>query len=161
MYEYFEPAYEILILNVTLIKEDNRQSEQIFTVGTTISDPTGAVHTATRKLDYEFSGSVLPFRSLLFYPDEQAIPFSFILFEDSFAEELEAFKVTVLSSYEGLYPSFQPPSPGSTTAFQTTQIHIIDNNGKWDYRINLLNQTLLLSSHRSQIVASTSHVKLQ
>lgn len=127
VYEYFEPDDESLITNVTLMSEDNRQSEQIFTVNITSGDPTGAVHAATFGHDYELSSGSQSLH-LIFSINKQIIPPpTFFLWKNSFPEETEAFQMSI--SLDGP-PTFQPPSPGSSTAFQSTQIRIIDNDGE-------------------------------
>ena len=40
LYTFYEPQFEVIIMNVTIIKEDNQMTEQLYSVGVTVSTPT-------------------------------------------------------------------------------------------------------------------------
>ena len=129
-YTYYEPDFDILITNVTIIKEANEISEQFYFVGITVSTPTteganpATLETFTAIGDYSLGGTGNPFRTLAFGPDEQEIKFNFFLYGDNIFEGTEAFRA-IISTVEGT-PTFQDPNIVSLT----TTINIIDDECK-------------------------------
>ena len=129
MYTYYEPQFEILITNVTIIKEANQLTEQLYTVGVIVSTPTTGLNPATletleeRGGDYTLGGGG-SFQQLPFLSDEQEIRFTFDLFGDETAEGTEGFRA-IISTVEGT-PKFQDP----TIASLTTTIRILDDDCK-------------------------------
>lgn len=130
-----EPNTETLITNVTLIKQDDRRSERTFSVGITISDP-GIIPAAQVKTedmlssyDYRLGTTVgAMFVARVFPFNMQVVNFTFFINDDTIPEGIEAFKASSVP-FEG-FPAYQGPSPGSTSAFQTTEIRIVDNECK-------------------------------
>ena len=132
VYTYYEPDFETSITNVTLIKEANQLTEQLYSVGVTLSSPTavGANPATLESIitelgDYTiFGGAGVRFRMLPFFPDQQGISFVFTLLNDELAEGTEAFQATI-STVEGT-PTFRDP----IIASRTTTIRILDNDCK-------------------------------
>ena len=123
----------MLITNVTLVKEDNRVSEQTFGVGITVSNPQN-LSPATLETDdnfisgmydYSLGTSGDTFTVLNFLPNQQSITFDFLLNSDEVPEGIEAFRAS--STPVVGFPTFQAPI---TTAFPSTEIQIIDNDCK-------------------------------
>lgn len=122
---------------VILIKEDDRISEQTFSVIVNIGDPISGLSTASLDTDdgntlYDYS---LEDRNLsfIFTPSIQNHSFVFFLREDNSPEGTEAFRVTSTPDDSSDYPTFQPPmSPGSSirSAYQNAEIQIFDNDSK-------------------------------
>ena len=134
VYEYFEPSSETMFTNVTLLKENNRVSEQTFRVGIVASDPT-SVRPATLETrhsyiyDYRVGsvGQTFILRDLI--PSQQTTAVAFFLNSDDIPEGTEGFVLTSeVDTYNG-HPAFLPPLPTSTTAFQSTTVQIIDDDG--------------------------------
>ena len=124
-YTYYEPDFDETIMNVTLIKEANQLTEQLYSVAITIS-PTG-VNPATSESfseagDYSFGDPEVNYRQLPLHSGRQEVPLVFILFCDFIAEGTEAFQATI-STVEGT-PTFRDP----TVASLSTTIRIIDND---------------------------------
>ena len=131
MYSYLEPDFETLILNVTLIREGNRRTEQIFAVGITVSDPAvGRAATLDEGdfgINYDFRLTAPgAFVTLIFPPVVNSIVFHFFINSDELPEGLEAFQAS--SVPVAGFPNFQ--SPVTNTAFQNTEIQIMDNDCK-------------------------------
>ena len=82
-YTYIEPLSDILIFNVALVKEDNRQSEQTFLVAVTVSSPNleeispATARDGVRLNDYNIAGAPNGFLTLLFPPNLQRRPYVF------------------------------------------------------------------------------------
>ena len=140
MYEYFEPivslSSETVITNLTLVKENNRVSEQIFRVGIVVSDPT-SVRPATLETehsdiyDYRVSSVGQTFILRDFFPLQQTLVVAFILNADDIPEGTEGFTLTSeVEVYDG-FSVFLPPLPTSITAFRSTTIQIIDDDGNF------------------------------
>ena len=70
MYDYFEPNTRTLIENVTLIKEDNRVSEQTFGISITFGDPGAGIRAATLQ---QTSGQTTNFDYVISRPGENTI----------------------------------------------------------------------------------------
>ena len=139
-YEVTEPNShdEEFISNlVYLIRENNRTSEQTFSVDITVGDPGGNIKPATietldinENFDYFFGVPGQTKRNVLFPPTMYRIPFVFGLIPDLGVEGTETFQATSAQVRpSGDYPVFQPPS--GVTAFANTLIHILDNDGKY------------------------------
>ena len=135
-YEFREPESETLITNVTLIKENGRQSEQTFSILISITEPVltppAQIQTQDTLVEYDYRltdgavGATFTFREFL--PDMQAINFTFFVNSDTVFEGVEGFRASS-TPLEG-YPTFLAPVVGSNTAFQTTEILILDNESK-------------------------------
>ncbi len=120
-----------------LIREDNRKSEQTYSVDLTVGDPGGNVKPATletsdinESFDYSFGlpGQIKINR--LFAPTVDRIPFVFSLNPDLAVEGTETFRATSAQvTPSGDFPVFQTPT--GVTAFATTLINILDNDGKY------------------------------
>ena len=127
-YTYFEPDEDILIMNVTIVKEASQLSEQQYSLNVTVSSPTtdglhpAMLETAAEFGDYGLHGG--SFRTLVFHPDQQEIVFLFSLFGDEMPEGVEAFRATI--STVGGTPTFRAP----TMALLTTTIRIMDNDSE-------------------------------
>lgn len=120
---------------MTLVRDDNRLSEQTFGVGITVTDPIGQVtpatlETANTAVSYDYrvaDGSVgQTFFVVQFPPQLESFAFGFFLNSDQLPEGLEGFQVSS-STVQG-FPSFQPPLLTSATAFQFAQILIKDDD---------------------------------
>ena len=99
VYNYFEPEFEQLFLNVTLVKDNNQVSEQTFRVGIVATDPPGITPATlddgtVSSYDYRISTYGVTFRSLVFLYTVPSVTFSFILNGDDLSEGLEGFLLT-------------------------------------------------------------------
>ena len=120
-----------------LIREDNRESEQTYSVDLTVGDPGGNAKPATietsninQTYDYSFGVIDQTKQNRLFAPADDRIAFVFSLNTDLAVEGTEAFRATSAQvTPSGDFPVFQ--SPGGVTAFANTLIHILDNDGKY------------------------------
>ena len=122
---------------VYLIRENNRTTEQTYSVDLTVGDPGGNTKPATietsninQNFDYSLGSTDLTKVNVLFPPTMDKIPFRFSLNPDLAVEGTETFRATsaqVIPS--GYFPVFQIPS--DVNAFATTLIHILDNDGKY------------------------------
>ena len=129
VYSFIEPKSERLFSNVTLIKEDNRRSEQTIHIIASVHSPSSGLRAATLRTpttttyDYRLStpGSS---RTLIFPPDAQSIALPIFINSDDFLEGIEAFEARIIPL--SFFPSFQPPVSGSL--FQNTEIRIIDDD---------------------------------
>ena len=96
-YTYTEPERWTLISNVTLVKENNRQSKQTFSVAVGISSPNlEDVSLATARVggklnDYDIAGAPNGFLTFLFPPTLQRTSYFFPLNPDDVAEGTEVF----------------------------------------------------------------------
>ena len=116
-----------------LIREDNRKSEQTYSVDLTVGEPGGNFKPATiaspntnQSFDYSLG---LP-EDVLFPPTVDRIAFVFSLNPDLAVEGTETFRANSAQvTPSGDFPVFQ--TPAGVTAFATTLIHILDNNGKY------------------------------
>ncbi len=129
--------------NVTLIKEDNRVSEQTFAIQITVGDPDQGVNLATLQqpgqvdegFDYVISTPGQNRIALPFPPDQSAITFTFTLFPDELAEGTEGFRAGIGSAGTP-FATFQLPSATTRPrpmppAFPDTLIRIIDTDSKY------------------------------
>ena len=138
-YEVTEPneAEELITNLVYLIREDNRKSEQTYSVDLTVGDPGGNAKPATietsntnQSFDYSFGLVDQTKQNVFFPPTVDRIPFVFSLNPDLAAEGTETFRATSAQvTPSGDFPVFQ--TPGGVTAFATTLIHILDDDGKY------------------------------
>ena len=138
-YEVTEPNPDDddLISNlVYLIREDNRTSEQTFSVDLIVGDPGGNTKPATietsdvNNFDYSFTVPDQTKQSVQFPPTVYRIPFVFTVAPDLAVEGTETFRATSAQvTPSGDFPVFLTPS--GVTAFATTLIHILDNDGKY------------------------------
>ena len=115
--------------NLTLVKKDNRVSEQTFGVGITVSNPrmlsaaTLETDDDTTNFDYTLGSPGQAFIVLQFLPSQQSITFEFFINSDELPERTEAFQARS-TPVEG-FPTFWSPI---TTAFESTEIQIIDDD---------------------------------
>ena len=120
-----------------LIRENNRKSEQTYSVDLTVGDPGGNTKPATietsdnsESFDYSLGLIGQTKQTILFPPTVDRIAFLFLLNPDLAVEGTETFRVTSAQvTPSGDFPVFQ--TPGGVTAFTTTLIHILDNDGKY------------------------------
>ena len=125
------------------MKENNRVSEQTFRVGIVASDPTSARPATIDPghsdiYDYYFGGGGQTHISRIIYPHQQTIAVSFLLNADDIPEGTEGFMLTSeVEKYNG-FSGFLPPLPTSTTAFRSTMIQIIDDDGNFSYHISAI-----------------------
>ena len=118
-----------------LIKENNQTSEQTYSVDLTVGDPGGNFKSATietsdinENFDYSFGGVGQTKQNVLFPPTMDRIAFVFSLNPDLAVEGTETFRATSAHvTPSGDFPVFQTPS--GVTAFASTLIHILDNDG--------------------------------
>ena len=139
-YEVTEPNPddENVISNlVYLIREDNQKSEQTYSVDLTVGDPGGNTRPATletfdinESFDYSFGSLGQTRQNVLFPSTMDRIAFVFSLNPDLAKEGTETFRATSAQATPiGFFPLYQ--TPGGVTAFATTLIHILDNDGKY------------------------------
>lgn len=117
---------------VFLVKQDDRQSEQTFSVLVIVDNPLSPVLPATLQntdpsveFDYTLGAPGQTASTYLFPPGFSNISFDFSLNGDDLTEGFEAFLASSESS-PGFITSFQMP----TRAFADTQINIMDNDGE-------------------------------
>ena len=122
---------------VYLIRENSRKSEQTYSVDLTVGDPGGNTNPAIIETfdnignyDYSFGFPEQTKQNIRFPPTVDRISFVFSLNPDLSVEETEIFQATSAQvTPSGPYPVFQ--TPAGVTAFATTLIHILDNDGKY------------------------------
>ena len=138
-YDYFEPDFDTIITNLTLIKEDNRLSEQTFGVIVIFHDPGAGVRPATLQesftqetpFDYLIDTPGNDDIVLVFQPFQSEITANFILLSDELPEGTEAFRASV-ESEGGFFPHFQVPGVISVNipAYSSTLVRILDDERK-------------------------------
>lgn len=137
-YEYFEQDSQTLE-HLVLIKENNRTSEQTFSVGVVFSDPGSELLPASLQqisngtnFDYVLDIPGNCYRVLTFGPDQSEVNVSFSLLQDELPENMEGFRASI-SSEGSPFPIFQLPVTNtvSVPAFSTTLIRIQDNDCKY------------------------------
>ena len=118
-----------------LVRENHQRSEQTYSVDFTVGNPRGCkpatIETSDSNKTFDFSFGKLDGakQTILFTPSDDKVPFVFTLNPDSSVEETECFEVTSTQALPICdYPIFQ--SPSGETAFASTLINIIDNDGK-------------------------------
>ena len=110
-------------------------SEQTFRVGVAVSDPgdvrPAAIQTSEGEIpwDYRIGGVGKTFILIDFPAVLHTVTLSLVLNADTVPEGLEGTLLTSSVVSDG-FPTFMPPLPTSTTAFQSTTITIIDDDGK-------------------------------
>ena len=122
---------------VYLIREDNQATEQTYSVDLTVGDPGGNTKPATietsntnQSFDYSLGAIGQTKRNVLFPPTMNRMPFVFSLNPDLIVEGNETFRATSAPvTPSGNFSIFQAPT--GVTAFATTLIHILDNDGKY------------------------------
>lgn len=151
LYQFTEPDLETLFNNITLVKEGNRISEQTFGVFIIASDPTGSISaaqplTTDPSLDYDYSLTGIPdqiFSTRLFPATLQVLSMPIFINGDSIIEGIEAFEVSS-STTDLSFPLFEPPSLDSTSAYQNTQIRILDNDCKFIKLFTLISGPIMI-----------------
>ena len=135
-----------------LIRGNNQITEQTYSVDLTVGDPGGNIKSATietsntsESFDYSFGLPDQTKQNVLFPPPMGRIPFVFSLNPDLAVEGTETFRATSAQvTPSGPYPVFQ--SPTGVTAFANTLIQILDNDGKYQWGMELYNLKLFLSN---------------
>ena len=129
-YNFTEPKNShILIDNVTLIKEGNRQSEQTFNISIRFGDPGTGIHTASSQHTTSDNNPdyVTPFDSVAvfqsFPPHEQVLVINITLLPDDLLEGLEGFRISATP----VFPVYDNP----VSSFTSTLIQIYDSDGKF------------------------------
>ena len=121
-----------------LIRENDQATEQTYSVDLTVGDPgrnfkPATIETSNTNQNFDYSLG-LPDQTkvnVLFPPTVDRISFVFSLKFDLSVEETETFRATSAQvTPSGPYPVFQ--TPAGVTAFATTLIHILDNDGKYE-----------------------------
>ena len=141
LYNFSEPNTRTLIENVTLIKEDNRSTEQTFGITIMFDDPGAGVRSAsiqqnanqTDNFDYVVDVPGNDEISLSFGPDDSEINIAFSLQPDELLEGIESFRV-IISSQGSPFPPFQMPVAipvPNIPAFADTVIRIQDNDSRF------------------------------
>ena len=128
-YTYSESDYvRGSIADVALVTEDNRVSEQTFTVLLLLNDPTeSGVRPATLGLDYRVGRSNLHYLRVLFPAYLKKKAFHFFLVADDIVERIEGF--FVFSSPNDNSVVYTTPNMLSTI-YQSTTIVIEDDDCK-------------------------------
>ncbi len=136
-YDYFEPDSEQFFMNVTLVREGNRLSEQTFAVGITVADPVSGVAATLEtddtgnSYDYRLGGAAgVQFRSIFFPAAAPNITFNFLINTDDLPEGTESFRaLSSVDQSDQRIPAFMTPILG--LAFVNTEIRILDNDCKF------------------------------
>lgn len=136
IYTFLEPDFQLLVTEVTLIKEDDTISEQTFGVIVSVSNPTSTPSASLESTDnatsFDYSlGS--GDTELRFPPNHQSIMFTFFLTPDDLPEGTEGFQASSTSASSSTFPTFQSPLNSDIPdprAFLSTEIQIIDNDCK-------------------------------
>lgn len=144
VYNYFEPTIgQVFVNNVTIIKENNRLSEQTFGLLLTVGDPGEGISAATLQPD---NGQIDGFDYVvnlpgdntalrIFQPNMNSAIFSFFIFADSLIENTEGLRVT-LTSQGAPFPNFALTSDADPAPYPSTLIRIFDAGGKYVYANN-------------------------
>ena len=123
---------------MTLIKEDDRVSEQTFAIALFFDDPAGFLtrpatlsqsQDSTVNFDYALVDGIV---ELEFRPNQTEVQVAFTLFPDELPEGTEGFSISI-ASLGGRFPNFQLPVTTSVTvpAFASTLVRILDNDCKF------------------------------
>ncbi len=143
-YYYFEPnLIPVTFGNVTLLKEDNRVSEQTFGIQIIFGDPGRGINAATLQqvgqsagYDYVIDIPGNNRLNLVFYPNQSEHSVQFSLQPDDFLEGIEGFRAEI--STQGIpYPNFQLPA--GTSAFPDTLIKINDSKFYIEFSFWMMN----------------------
>ncbi len=116
-YTYYEPEFDTLITNITLIKEDNVETEQILSMILTYTEGTADINEDYTVNDYNTQIRNIP-------PNLQNVSLWFQLHPDDISEGTESFKISAAGN-QG-FPFFETP----IKTFPSTTIFIIDNDRK-------------------------------
>ena len=120
-----------------LIREDNRKSEQTYSVDLSVTDPGGNYKPATietsdknKTFDYSFGVVGQTKQNINFPPTVDRIEFIFKLNPDFAVEGTETFQANSAHvTPSGNFSVFQ--TPRGVTAFANAHIHILDDDGKF------------------------------
>lgn len=125
VYSFNESDSDEVVTDVILIREGNRQTEQMFGIQITVDSlfPSGLIGPATLGTDYRLQGGASTV-VLLFPSTAQNVTFTFILNSDDLPEATEGFLATAEPAVG--FPNFGPPQIGG--AFDSTEIRILDNS---------------------------------
>ena len=134
-YIFSEPTIGAKLTNVTLIKEDNRPTEQTFGFRLVFGD-TIEVRSATLQIEGSLHGfdyvitapGSTEFFTLL-SPDEDRVEIPFIIFPDDLVEGTEGFRIDLTTLGGTVFPNFALPS-AENSPFPFTEIRIADTDGK-------------------------------
>ena len=125
------------ITNVTLIKEDDRESEQTYGLQLTFGDPPPDINAATLQqvdqvegFDYVVRNSTDRTFNVLFLPSESVVSFTWFVVPDDLVEGTEGFRVTILSQ-EFPFPNIVLPSAQDPAPYPDTLIRIQDIDRKF------------------------------
>ena len=133
-YIFVEPDTFLPIMDVLLVKENNRTTERTFTVVINVVDPSITnINPATIIDDYRISFVGDPRTQRLSFPTtDQTIEFSFFLFPDIFPEGLEGFQAMSSPSQpeENETPVLYTTPNNEADVFVSTIIVIRDNDCK-------------------------------
>ena len=130
-YNFQEPNHKRIVRNVTLIKEDSRTTEKMYSVAIYVNSGDMGLQAATLQsvngvsYDYSIGSPGVVFTIIDFPPGSQNITFPFFLNHDTLPEVTETFQASVMANNG--FPSFETP----TNLFTNTLINIIDNDGKF------------------------------
>ena len=129
-YDFQEPNQRKLFRNVTLFKEDNRITEQMYSVVINVESSGVGLQAATLQsvnginYDYSIGPSGMISTIIDFPPGLQSIVFPFFLNHDELPEATETFQASAIPNNG--FPTFESP----TNLFANTLINILDNDGK-------------------------------
>ena len=121
------------------MKDNNRVSEQTFRIGINVNDPATDVaaatletleNTGTDEWDYRVGFAGQDFLQRDIFPAEQSLLVAFVLTGDNVPEGLEGFQLDASVETEGGFPQFALPLQSSTTAFRSTVVTIVDDDGR-------------------------------
>ena len=140
MYDYFEPNTRTLIDNVTLIKEDNRVSEQTFGISISFGSPGAGIRAATLQqttdqttnFEYVIVAPGVNRITRSFFPFQSEITLTFFLQPDKLPEGTEGFRA-IIASLGDPFPNFQLPLVNplpAIPAYANTLIRILDDDCK-------------------------------
>ena len=130
-YNFQEPDQRKLFRNVTLIKEDNRITEQMYSVAINVNSSGIGLQAATLQsvngisYDYNIGPPGIVYTIIDFPPELQNVTFPFFLNHDTLPEGTETFQASAAANNG--FPSFETP----TNLSVNTLINIIDNDRKF------------------------------
>ena len=121
------------------MKDDNRVSEQTFRVGINVNNPSiidvaaatlETDDTGPGEWDYRVGAFGQDFILTDIFPLQQSLIVGFILIGDNVPEGLEGFQLDASVETAGGFPQFALPLQSSTTAFRSTVVTLVDNDGR-------------------------------
>ena len=118
-----------------MIKEEDRESEQLFGLLLTFGDPADINAASLQQVgqvegfDYEVSHPGDNTSRTLFPPSERIVNFTWFLIPDDLTEETEGFRVTI-SSQGFPFPNIELPSASDPAPYPDTLIRIQDTDSK-------------------------------